>query len=203
MNVKIYYGLSGTLKGSTIRAVQENDPGILIMGSSIKSWKYYEQGIFNNLIEYNDLNYGILHLVRLQDFIELCHKSDKKLLIERGVTDSLFYHYYNTEGNKEKEDEAFIKQVAQAEKTILLPDFTKIEKILLIQKDKEFVKNVVLQDEYRKKTFKNSPDYYFDLQSKYVEFTKKYNNIDQIITIDNAKDYVTNILCENWKLSKV
>ena len=90
MNIKIYYGLSGALKGSTIESIKKKQPDLKVMESSIKAWKYYQFGIYNGLTEYNDLTYGILHLVRLREFIEHSQPKDD-VLIERGVTDSLFY----------------------------------------------------------------------------------------------------------------
>lgn len=200
MNIKIYYGLSGALKGSTIESIKKKQPDLKVMESSIKAWKYYQFGIYNGLTEYNDLTYGILHLVRLREFIEHSQAKDD-VLIERGVTDSLFYYYYNDEfssGKGKAENSEFIEKVVQAEKSVLLPDFSKIERILLVQNDKDFVRDVVLKDEYRKKTFKNDPDLYFQLQEKYVEFTSKYNSIDSIIRIDNAEEYITKTLGEHW-----
>lgn len=200
MNIKIYYGLSGALKGSTIESIKKKQPDLKVMESSIKAWKYYQFGIYNGLTEYNDLTYGILHLVRLREFIEHSQPKDD-VLIERGVTDSLFYYYYNDEfssGKEKVENSEFIEKVVQAERSVLLPDFSKIERILLVQNDKDFVRNVVLKDEYRKKTFKNDPNLYFQLQEKYVEFTSKYNPIDSIIRIDNAEEYITKTLGEHW-----
>lgn len=200
MNIKIYYGLSGALKGSTIESIKKKQPDLKVMESSIKAWKYYQFGIYNGLTEYNDLTYGILHLVRLREFIEHSQPKDD-VLIERGVTDSLFYYYYNDEfssGKEKVENSEFIEKVVQAERSVLLPDFSKIERILLVQNDKNFVRDVVLKDEYRKKTFKNDPNLYFQLQEKYVEFTSKYNPIDSIIRIDNAEEYITKTLGEHW-----
>ena len=196
MNIKIYYGLSGTLKGSTIEATKKKIPGIKIMESSIKPWKYYQFGLFKDLTEYNDLTYGILHMVRLREFMEQNHEEDD-LLIERGVTDTLFYYYYNS-GEPRLENSEFIRSVVCAEKSLLCPDFSKIERILLVQEDKDFVKDEVLKDEYRKRTFNNDPNLYFDLQEKYVDFTTKYNSIDSVIRINNAKEYVTETLGEHW-----
>lgn len=200
MNIKIYYGLSGALKGSTIESIKKKQPDLKVMESSIKAWKYYQFGIYNGLTEYNDLTYGILHLVRLREFIEHSQPKDD-VLIERGVTDSLFYYYYNDEfssGKGKVENSEFIEKVVQAERSVLLPDFSKIERILLVQNDKDFVRDIVLKDEYRKKTFKNDPNLYFQLQEKYVEFTSKYNPIDSIIRIDNAEEYITKTLGEHW-----
>lgn len=204
MDIRIYYGLSGALKGSTIEAVKKKEPGLKVMESSIKTWKYYQFGLYAGLTEYNDLTYGILHLVRLREFMEQNHSEDK-LLIERGITDSMFYHYYSDEFPKGlvSENPRFVADVVEAEKSLLLPDFSKIERVLLVQNDKDFVRDVVLQEKYRKKTFKGSPDLYFEMQEKYVEFTAKYNAIDKIIRIDNAREYITETLGETWNLNKV
>lgn len=203
-NIRIYYGMSGALKGATIKSQITNKEGPYfgcgVMESAIKPWKSYQFGIFNGLTEYNDLTYTILHLVRLRDFVHT-HLEDDSVIVERGVTDSLFYYYYNKEfpsGRGREENKDFIMNVIGAENTSLLPDFSRIEKILLIQKDKDFVKNEVLSDPYRKKTFNNDPELYFDLQNTYVEFTQKYNKIDEVIEIKNAKEYITLDLGENW-----
>lgn len=203
MNITIYYGMSGALKGSTIGTAKKRAPDLKVMESSIKPWKFYQFGLFAGLIEYNDLTYTILHLVRLREFMKENHNSSD-LLVERGVTDSLFYHYYNDEfpGGSE-EDPKFIEDVCQAERTLLMPDFSKIKKVLLIQEDQEFVKDSVLKEEFRKKTFKDSPDYYFEMQEKYVNFTTKYNSIDEVIRINNARDYIVNVLGEDWNNNKV
>ena len=196
MKIKIYYGLSGALKGSTIKAEKERNPGIKVMESSIKPWKYYQFGLYNGRTEYNDLTYGILHLVRLREFMDN-NCSLENLIVERGVTDSLLYYYYNSEfpsGKGVSEEPKFINDVVKAEKSLLLPDFSKIERILLIQNDKDFIKDVVLKDEYRKKTFNNDPELYLSLQEKYISFTTKYNAIDRIVRIDDAEDYIKSTL---------
>lgn len=196
MEIKIYYGLSGALKGSTIEVEKERNPRIKVMESSIKPWKYYQFGLYNGRTEYNDLTYGILHLVRLREFMDN-NCSSEKLIVERGVTDSLFYYYYNSEfpsGKEVSEDPKFINDVVKAERSLLLPDFSKVERILLIQNDKNFIKDVVLKDEYRKKTFNNSPELYLSLQEKYISFTTKYNAIDKIVRIDDAEDYIKQVL---------
>jgi hypothetical protein len=40
--------------------------------------------------------------------------------------------------------------------------------------------------------FKDVDDY-LAKQKEYVDFTKKYNNIDETITITSARDYLTSI----------
>ena len=204
--IDIYYGLSGAMKGSTIESIKKKNKNTEVMESAIKPWKYYQFGIFDGLTEYNDLTYGILHLVRLREFIERVHnrlEEIDKVIVERGITDSMFYYYYNDEflsGQGRSENRELIKKIVEAENIVFLPDFFKTNKVLLIQEDKDFVKNVVLRDEYRKRTFKNDPNLYFDLQNKYVDFTIKHNNIDEVIHIKNAKEYITGTLGEPWNI---
>jgi hypothetical protein len=204
MEIKMYFGLSGAMKGATIRSDLKKNESADVMYSAIKPWKSYQFGIFNGLTEYNDLNYSILHLVRLRDFMERnLHPNQKDLLIiERGITDSLFYRFYNDEfqlGTGGEIDEKLVEEAVKQEELLLLPSFLKITKVLLIQNDKDFVRDVVLREKYRNKTFKNDPEFYFDQQKKYIGFTKKYNQIDQEIVVNNAEDYVENVLGENWE----
>lgn len=190
------------MKGSTIKSIKGKYKQVRVMESAIKSWKYYQFGVFEGMTEYNDITYGILHLVRLREFIESIH--DKvgeldKVIVERGITDSLFYYYYNDEfasGNGKSEDPVLIEKAVTAEKTILLPDFVEVKKTLLIQNDKEFIRDYVLKDEYRKRTFKDSVDLFLELQEKYVRFTTTHNAIDNVVRIDNAKSYITETLGE-------
>jgi hypothetical protein len=201
-DIKVYYGLSGALKGSTIAALKKENSNIQIMDSAIKRWKYYQFGIFSGLTEYTDLTYGILHLVRLREFMDKNHSTENDLIIERGITDSLFYYYYNDEfnvGTGMDENLTLINNATAQEQILLLPDFYKIERILLIQEDKDFVRDVVFQDEFRRKTFKNDPDFYFKMQDLYVSFTKRHNVIDKVIRITSAKEYIENTLGEKLK----
>ena len=58
---------------------------------------------------------------------------------------------------------------------------------------------MVLQDPYRKRSFNNDPDYYLQLQNSYVDFTTRYNEIDRVINIDNARDYIENTLGQKFE----
>lgn len=203
--INIYYGLSGAMKGSTIESIKKKYKNVKVMESAIKPWKYYQNGIFEGLTEYNDLTYGILHLVRLREFMESIKDQTTEVdraIVERGITDPLFYYYYNGERGK-GEDGSLIERAVEAEKTLLMPDFFEVKKILLIQGDKEFVKDCVLKDEYRKQTFKGDPELYFKMQEKYVEFTSTYNAPDEVIRIDDAKEYITGTLGEMWNNIKL
>ena len=181
--VKIYYGLSGSFKSSTI--VKENKR---ILKSSNKIWKYYQNGAFKGLTEYNDLNYGILQLVRLN---EMAMKYDD-FAVERGVTDNIFY--YLAKGNTLNQDT--IENICNEELKIL-KNFT-VEKILLIQEDYDFIRDVVLKDKYRSDAFNGDLEYYKAQQIDYINFTCKHNNIDKTIRIKSAQDYIENVLGDKF-----
>lgn len=190
--IKIYYGLSGTFKGTTISAA---DPTSRVMRSAIKSWKHYQFGSFSGLTQDNDLTYGLLHLVRLREFLE---ESVGPMSIERSISDCLFYYFNSDEFGEKKELEVEkIKELIKEEEILL--QGKDVKKILLIQRDEDFIKNVVLQEPTRQKTFKGDPRLYMDLQERYVEWTKKYNKIDEVIEIYNAKDYLEGVLGIEFK----
>lgn len=188
MKIKFYYGLSGCLKGTTIQATEKDS---LVMPSSIKNWKHYQDGLFNGMMQYDDLVYSILHFVRFEEFIKGGYGKD--LVVERGITDSLFYRVYNDEYVRHKENPDLILESVQTE-TSLIPFGYEIEKVLLIQRDIDFVANTVLKDPYRNKTFKGDPELYMDLQNKYIEWTMAYNQINRAIEINDAKTYIEEVL---------
>lgn len=196
MKVDIFYGMSGALKGTTIESLGIGPDSV--MYSEIKTWKHYQFGLFRDKTEYNDLNFGLLHLTRLKEFMKkkLETGSDDRVIVERGITDCLFYYYYNGEfGNpKGNEDEAFIRSLVEEEKRLVTSDSTEVKKSMMIQLDRDFVRDHVFSDEIRRKTFNGDVDLYFKLQDKYVEFTKKYNNINNVIEINDAKGYITKVL---------
>lgn len=191
--VKIFYGLSGSFKSSMIEKYKKDNPESLIIRSKIKDWKNYEQGLFKGLTVYSDVTYGILHLIGLRDIINMEIKGD--IMIERGITDSLFYHFYK--GNDL--DSTLIVEAVKEEKKLLLPDFYKIEKILLVQRDLDFIKNNVLVNPYRGKVFNNNVDNYMKMQDQYVEFTKKYNQFNKVYDITDARWFIENELKVQFK----
>lgn len=177
--------MSGTFKSSTIEKEKKKT-----MWSLIKSWKRLQEGAFNGLIRYNDLMYGILHLVELQKFTKEVEKSDN-CIVERGVTDTLFF-YKRT--NELPEDT--IAEILQEENSIL--SGFDVKKILLVQEDYKFVNEVILKNIYRKNSFSGGIEEYKKLQEDYVEFTCKTNHIDDIVRIKNAREYVENTLGETF-----
>ena len=187
--VTIYYGLSGTMKGSTISSL---GPDVKVMESAIKPWKHYQFGLFKDLVQDNDLTYGILHLVRLQEFLRL-NKGKNLLAIERSISDCLFYNNNSEEfGDKNKLGESKIQELVEEEMK-LLGEFD-VTRILLIQKDEDFIRDVILKEPTRKKTFNGSLDLYLELQDKYVRWTEKYNKLNKVNEIYNAKEYIETVL---------
>ena len=67
------------------------------------------------------------------------------------------------------------------------------QKILLVQKDINFIKDTILKEPTRKEVFPGGLDDYLENQERYIEFTKKYNNISDIVYINNAMNYINNL----------
>ena len=91
-SVCFYYGMSGTFKTSTIQ--NKNKLNLYpVVWSMIKLWKDLEVGEFKGDIIPNHLNFALLHLCNLGNILKLEEtKSSSTILVERGVTDSLFYY---------------------------------------------------------------------------------------------------------------
>lgn len=174
---KIYYGLSGTFKATTIKTELEKNPDIIPIWSMIKSWKYYETEIFTDMVPRNNLNFAILHLCLLKHNI----KPNLKYIIERGVSDMAFY-------NGVGENDDWIRKAIIEENLIT----GQTEKILLVQEDRDFIENVILREKTRREIFHNASEF-LEAQNRYLEFTIKYNDISQIIKINNAKNYIQNL----------
>ena len=194
--VKIFYGMSGALKSSTIDSLDEKmNYSMPIMRSSIKVWKKYQTGIsvFREQTIPNDLNFGILHLIKLEEFLR-DNVYYEKAIIERGITDHLFYHI--SKGNDILEGQ--IKEVVNEELELFNRDCIEVEKILLVQEDRDFVRDVVLSNKYRSSCFSDVDDY-MKQQDLYVKFTQEHNDIFEVIKIKNAKDYIENNLGMEFK----
>ena len=186
--IKIYYGLSGTLKSSTIKQKygyfgDESDENTVIIRSAIKNWKYNRDALFPWLCNESNLNYALLHLTRLQDYVY----GDYDFIIERGVTDPLYYEYQK---QPELITPSIISSAVEKESEILCKN--KIHKTLMIMLDEKFIAEKVLSEKTRADCFQGVEEY-LKKQENYVEFTKKYNNIDEEIKINDAKDYLMHL----------
>lgn len=177
--IKFFYGLSGTFKTATISSISH--PNSPIVWSMIKLWKDLESGIFDGKTEKNHLNFAILHLCNLENIIK--SGGNETIYSERGVSDPLFY-YMNGRDFDWFEDAVYKERD--------LCEGLEIEKTLLIQKDVDFIENTILKEPHRKAIFPSAIEY-MEQQERYIKFTKKYNKIDNIIEINNAKDYITSL----------
>lgn len=186
--------MSGALKNQTI--ITESPPDYKIMKSAIKPWKELELGPLKSLIVPGDLNFAALHLIRLQDWVDFC---GDKLIIERGITDFLFFHFRSQQyhpGRTLEMDINLIKDLVEEENKILRGP---CEKILLIQKDPTFVMEKVFEDPHRRATFSGNLDLYLNMQEEYIHFTRTWNTIDRTIEIEDAKEYIEETLKQEYK----
>ena len=183
--IKIYYGLSGTLKSSTIKQKygyfgDESDENMVIIRSAIKNWKYNRDALFPWLCNESNLNYALLHLTRLQDYVY----GDYNFIIERGVTDPLYYEYQK---QPELITPYIISSAVTKEREIL--GGNNVQKILMTMLDEKFIAEKVLSEKTRADCFQGVEEY-LKKQKEYVEFTKKYNNISEEIKITDAREYL-------------
>jgi hypothetical protein len=185
--IKIYYGLSGTLKSTTIKQKYgyfgERCENTAIIRSAIKNWKYNRDALFPWLCNESNLNYALLHLTRLQDYVY----GDYDFIIERGVTDPLYYEY---QIQPELITPYIISSAVNRESEILQPSM--IKKTLMIMLDKDFIRNKTLSEKTRADWFQGVEDY-LEKQEDYVKFTKKYNDITEIIEIKDAREYLESL----------
>lgn len=177
---KFYYGLSGTFKSTTLQKEISNVEDPAVVWSEIKLWKELEGGILKGETKVTDLNFAILHLCSLDNVVKGNHKN---LFIERGISDMIFYHLqkHNTLG------EDIIKELISKEEELCKGE---IEKILLIQRDENFIKTKVLNEKTRAAVFPGGVLDYLQAQEKYIEFTKQYNRITKVVEITNAQTYL-------------
>ena len=154
------------------------------MWSEIKLWKGLENKLFPGLINGDNLNFALLHLCNLQT-IGIGKSYGHTFYIERGITDMLYFE--NLEKNNITPE---IINCATDKESEYLGD--NVKRVLIQMKDPEFIAQKVLSEETRAEKFTGVEDY-LKQQENYVEFTKKYNTIDQEIVIEDAKDYITGL----------
>lgn len=196
--IRHYFGISGCFKGTTIDAeIKEDKEDIgknkkVAMKTDIKLWKSYESKFS---LEQSDLNYAALYLCKLKNFIYDVEfpKFIRTILVERGVSDMIFY-YLEREGNENKLNEESIRDFIKEEEILEEQNsYYKSEKILLVQNDIEFIKNVVLKEPTRAECFPGGVDNYLKQQEKYIEFTQKFNKITKTEVIKDAGKYLNEL----------
>lgn len=190
MSVKIYYGMCGTFKATTIKKELKSMLDCTPIWSMIKPWKEFETTIFKGMVDRNNLNFAILHLCMLESNL----KSDlysKHYLIERGISDMDFYQSKLIT----TDNDDWIKNSVKAESDIILRRTgITAQKILMIQNDPDFISRVVLKEKSRAEMFPGGVDDFLKAQEDYIEFTKKYNVISDTVVINDAKSYIQDTL---------
>jgi len=152
----------------------------------IKPWKDIMGRIFTNTKEEDHRDYTLLHLSLLSHVISDV-KAGEEVNVERGVTDSLYYWTRGKIYGRDVEEE-----IARAveEELKIASGVGEIKKILLVNKDSEFIKNVILKEPHRAQVFPGGLEDYLEQQEKYIAFTSRWNKIDEVRVIENARDYI-------------
>lgn len=182
-----FYGMSGTLKATTIGSPRYEEA--LKIWSDIKLYWNYRKTLFPEELPGTDGDFIIQRLIKLSNYRELVMEGElgggKDICIERGVSDMIKCMIDN--GTFKGEDKDIYKIIKEEEN--IFPIWWTTRRILLVMLDKDFIENRVLNEINRLRYY---PDLetYLKRQEEYVEFTKKYNHIDEVIEIRNAYDYI-------------
>ena len=173
MGITIYYGFSGTLKLTTMKATE---------GQRVLSWNKTFQDYSKRLLGKSpgDLDLGLLRLTQLKGY---SWDESQDYLIERGITDFLEFWTHSRPGRWDSE---FIEPWLEAEAEILGENS---RKILLVMEDPVFIQEKVLIDPWRSEHL-GTLENYLSRQDSYVQFTEHWNKIDQKIIITDANDYL-------------
>lgn len=185
-----FYGMSGTLKATTIGSPRYEEA--LKIWSDIKPYWNYRKTLFPEELPGTDGDFIIQRLIKLNNYRELVMEGElsgsKDICIERGVSDMVKCMIDNGTFKGEDKD---IYKIIEEEKNIF-PIWWTTRRILLVMLDEDFIENRVLNEINRLRYY---PDLetYLKRQEEYVEFTKRYNHIDEVIEIRNAYDYIESL----------
>jgi hypothetical protein len=185
-----FYGMSGTLKATTIGSPRYEEA--LKIWSDIKPYWNYRKTLFPEELPGTDGDFIIQRLIKLNNYRELITEGElsgsKDICIERGVSDMIKCMIDN--GTFKGEDKDIYKIIE--EEGNIFPIWWTIRRILLVMLDEDFIENRVLNEINRLRYY---PDLetYLKRQEEYVEFTKRYNHIDEVIEIRNAYDYIESL----------
>jgi hypothetical protein len=151
------------------------------------------------MIERNDLNYALLHLCILEHTLKTTDKNNT--LVERGVSDMSYYRMKMYENIDPSASDLWISKSIEEELSICQGQA--VHKILLVQNDRDWIRDVILSEPTRREVFPGGLDEYLKNQDEYIKFTEKYNSISEVITINNAKSYLESLGIEyNEELCK-
>ena len=185
-----FYGMSGTLKATTIGSPRYEEA--LKIWSDIKPYWNYRKTLFPEELPGTDGDFIIQRLIKLDNYRELITEGElsgsKDICIERGVSDMIKCMIDN--GTFKGEDKDIYKIIE--EEGNIFPIWWTTRRILLVMLDEDFIENRVLNEINRLRYY---PDLetYLKRQEEYVEFTKRYNHIDEVIEIRNAYDYIESL----------
>ena len=189
--------MSGSFKGATLSALHD-DVNVYEIRSMIKPWKDIMGRIFGTSKPEDHRDFTLLHLCTLKNKLEEVSEFDEEsynlldntFLVERGVTDSL---YYWTRGKIYGQETIQIIEKAVQEELDIVSGYGEIEKILLVNKDKDFIRDVVLREPHRSQVFPGGVEDYLHQQEDYIAFTSRYNDITEVKVIENARDYIESL----------
>jgi hypothetical protein len=185
-----FYGMSGTLKATTIGSPRYEEA--LKIWSDIKPYWNYRKTLFPEELPGTDGDFIIQRLIKLNNYRELVMEGElsgsKDICIERGVSDMIKCMIDN--GTFKGEDKDIYKIIE--EEGNIFPIWWTTRRILLVMLDEDFIENRVLNEINRLRYYPNL-ETYLKRQEEYVEFTKRYNHIDEVIEIRNAYDYIESL----------
>lgn len=191
--ITIYYGMSGALKATTIENAPRHKDDLKIW-SDIKPYWNYRKTLFPSELPGTDGDFIIQRLLQIQDMKRLSKSGNLCIynwVIERGVSDMIKCMIDN--GTFDENNQEYIYHIINEEYNLLDElGFGKPQKILLVMLDKNFIQDKVLNEPNRKRYY---PDLetYLKKQEEYVNFTKQYNDISEVIEIRDAYNYIDNL----------
>lgn len=194
--IKFFYGMSGAFKGVTLMAERDaSEDEVFEIRSMIKPWKDIMGRIFDTTKPEDHRDYALLHLCTIKNVVDEIDEYstgaydllEKTILVERGVTDPLYYWLRGKIFGKETEE---IIEKAVQEELDLLQGYGNIRKILLINQDRDFIENVVLKEPHRSGVFPGGIDQYMKDQEDYIAWTSRWNNINEVREIKSAREYI-------------
>lgn len=191
--ITIYYGMSGALKATTIENAPRHKNDLKIW-SDIKPYWNYRKTLFPSELPGTDGDFIIQRLLQIQDMKRLSKSGSLCIynwVIERGVSDMIKCMIDN--GTFDENNQEYIYHIINEEYNLLDElGFGKPQKILLVMLDKNFIQDKVLNEPNRKRYY---PDLetYLKKQEEYVNFTKQYNDISEVIEIRDAYNYIDNL----------
>ncbi len=197
--VNFFYGMSGSFKGVTLSALRDaSEVDVYEIRSMIKPWKDIMGRIFGTSKAEDHRDYSLLHLCTLKNKLDEIEEYDEEsynllendILIERGVTDSL---YYWTRGKVYGQETIQVIEKAVQEELDIVSGYGDVKKTLLVNKDKDFIRDVVLREPHRSQVFPGGVDDYLHQQEDYIAFTGRYNKITEVKVIENARDYIESL----------